>query len=56
MNPKKWQNMFHVTVNENSIAQHVIQIKINVNIKIIISAKETIVGILVHVPVGKASI
>ena len=42
-------------VNANSIVQHVIQIKngiikhVNVNVKIIVSAKEIIVGILAHV-------
>ena len=45
--------MFHVIVNANSIVQHVIQIKkgiikqANVNVKIIISVKKIIVGILV---------
>ena len=46
MKLKQCQNIFHVIVNANSIVQHVIQIKngiikhVNVNIKIIISAKK----------------
>ena len=42
-------------VNANSIVQHVIEIKngiikhVNVNVKIIISAKKIVVGILAHV-------
>ena len=49
-------------VNANSIAQHVIQIKneiikhANVNVKIIISVKKIIVGVLVHVFVRIVSI
>ena len=49
-------------VNENSIVQHAIQIKkgimkhVNVNVKIIVSAKEIIVGILAHAFVRTASI
>ena len=45
--------MFHVIVNANSIVQHVIQIKkgiikqANVSVKIIVSVKKIIVGILV---------
>ena len=27
MKLKKWQNKFHVTINENSIVQHLMQIK-----------------------------
>ena len=56
------KNIFHVILNANSIVQHVIQIKndvrkhVNVNVKIIISAKKIIVGILVHVFVRIASI
>ena len=48
--------------NSNSTVQHVIQIKngiikhVNVNVKIIVSAKEIIVGILAHVFVRIASI
>ena len=44
--------MFHVNVNANSIAQQVIQINngimkhVNVSVKIIVSAKKIIVGIL----------
>ena len=54
MKPKQWQNIFNVIVNENSIVQHAIQIKkgimkhVNVSVKIIVSAKEIIVGILAH--------
>ena len=42
---KKWQNIFHVIVNENSLVQHIIQIKngimkhANLNKKIIAHAK-----------------
>ena len=37
---KKWENMFHVIVNANSVVQHVIQIKnglikhVNVNVQL----------------------
>ena len=49
-------------VNGNSIVQHVIQNKIgiirhvNVNVKIIVSAKKIIVGILAHVFVRMVSV
>ena len=49
-------------VNANSIVQHVIKIKneiikhVNVNVKIIISAKRIIVGLLAHVFVRIANI
>ena len=62
MKLKQWQNIFNVTVNENSIVQHAIQIKngimkhVNVNVKIIVSAKKIIVGILAHAFVRTASI
>ena len=52
---KTMTKIFHVNVNANLIVQHVIQIKngiikhVNVNVKIIISAKKIIVGILAHV-------
>ena len=55
MNLKKWQNMFHAIINANLIVQCVIQIKnetkkhVNVNVKIIVSTKKIIVGILVLV-------
>ena len=55
MELKKWQNMFKVTVNANSMVQYVIQYKhgtikyVNVNTKIFISAKKTVVGILADV-------
>ena len=54
--------MFHIIVNANSTAQHVVQIKngiikhANVNVKIIISAKNIIVGVLAHVFVRIVSI
>ena len=54
---KLQQNIFHATVNAN-----LIQIKngiikhVNVNVKVIISAKNIIVGILVHVFVRIVSI
>ena len=47
--------MFYVIVNANTIVQHVIQIKTgiikhaNVNVKVIVSTKKIIVGILAHV-------
>ena len=56
------QNIFHVIVNANSIVQHVIQIKngiirhVNVNVKIIISVKKIIAGILAYVFVRIVSI
>ena len=52
MKPKQWQNIFHVIVNANSVVQHVIQIKngiidyVIVNVKIVVSIKKNIVGIL----------
>ena len=55
-------HIFHVIVNANSITQHVIQIKnviikyLNVNVKIILSVKNIIVGILAHVFVRIANI
>ena len=55
MNLKNWQNMFHAIINANLIVQHDIQIKnetkkhVNVNVKVIVSRKKSIVGILVHV-------
>ena len=51
-----------MTVSANSIVQHVIKTKngitkhVNVSIKIMISAKETVAGILAHVSVRIASI
>ena len=62
MKLKRWQNIFHVIVNENSIAQNLIKIKngiikhVNANVKIILHAKIVMVGILAHVFVGKVSI
>ena len=62
MKLKQWQNIFRVIVNANSIVQHVIKIKngsikhVNVNVKIITSAKIIIVRILAHVSVQIASI
>ena len=59
---KQWQDIFHVISNANSIVQHVIQIKngiikhVNMNVKIIISAKKIKVGILAHVFVRIVSI
>ena len=55
MKLKQWQNKFHVIVNSNSIVQHVIKIRngtikhVNVNVKIILSGKKIIAGILAHV-------
>ena len=55
MKLKQWQNIFHVIVSTNWIVKHVVQIKngilkhVNVNIKINVSAKKIIVGILAHV-------
>ena len=55
MKLKQWQNIFHVLVNVNSIAEYVIQIKngvikqVNVDVKVIVSAEKVIVGILAHV-------
>ena len=59
---KKWQKIFHVIVNANSIVLHVTQIKngitklVNVNVKTIISAKKIIAGIIAHVFVRIARI
>ena len=55
MKLKQWQNIFFVTVNANSLVQHVIQITngimkhINLSVKVIVSENEIIVGILAHV-------
>ena len=62
MKLRQWQNIIHVIVNANSIVQNVIQIKNgikkhgNKNVKIIISAKKVIVGLLAHVFVRIANI
>ena len=62
MKLKQWQKIFYVIVNANSMVQHIIQIKngiikhVNVSIKIIVSAKKIIVGILVDVCVRIASL
>ena len=62
MKLKQWQNTLHVIVNANSSVQYVIQIKnetikhTNLNVKIIVSAKKIIVGILAHVFVKMVSI
>ena len=63
MEPKQYQNIFHVIINANSIVQHVIQIKnemirrnVDVNVKIIISVKKIKNGILSHALVRIASI
>ena len=59
---KTLANIFHVIVNTNSIEQHVTQISngiikhVNVNVKIIVSAKKIIVVILAHTLVRIASI
>ena len=55
MKLKQWQNIFDLIVNASSIVQHAIQIKngimkhMNVSVKIILSAKKNIAGILAHV-------
>ena len=62
MKPNQQQNIFHVIVNANSTGQYVIQIKngiithVNVNVKIIVSVKTIIVGILAYVFVRLVSI
>ena len=62
MKLKQWRNIFYVIVDANSIVQHLIKIKngitkgVNVNVKIIISVKMIIVGILAHVFVRIPSI
>lgn len=62
MKLKQWQNIFSVTVNANSLVQHVIQITngimkhINLSVKVIVSENEIIVGILAHVFVIIANI
>ena len=62
MKLQQWQNIFHVIVNANSVKKQVIQIKngiiklFNVNLKIIISTKKVIVGILARVFVRTVSI
>ena len=62
MKPQHCLNIFHVIVNANSIAQHVVQIKngiiinANANVKSISRAKKIIVGILPHVFVSTVGI
>ena len=62
MNLNQWQNIFHVIVNANTIVQYVIQIKnaiikhVNVNVKVVVSEKRFIVGILAHAFVRLVSI
>ena len=59
---KAMTEIFNVIVNANSIVQHVTQIKngmiihVNLNVKIIVHAKNIIVGILAHVFVKIASV
>ena len=59
---KAMTEQFSCTVNSNSIVQRAIRIKngiikhVNVNVKIIVSAKKIIVGILAHVFVRVVSI
>ena len=54
MKLKQGQNIYHVFVNANSTVQQVIQIKnviikyVNVKVKIILTPKKIIVGILAH--------
>ena len=61
MKLKQWQNIFHVILNANSIVQYVVQMKkgiiknVNVNIKIIVDAKNVIFGILAQVFVRTVS-
>ena len=62
MKHKQRQNIFHLIVNSNSIEQHVIQIKnritknLNVNVKVIVSTKKIMFGILATVFVKIPSI
>ena len=55
MKLKHWKIIFHVIVDENSILQHVIQIKneiminANVSVEFIARAKEIIPGVLTYV-------
>ena len=62
MNVKQSRNIFHVTVNVNSIVQYGIKIKngiikyVNVSLKIIVNAKEIIVRMPAHASVRITSI
>ena len=62
MKLKQWQNIFPVIVSANWSIQNVIQNKsgmikhVNVNVKIIVSAKAIIAGILAYVFVGMITI
>ena len=62
MKLNQWRNIFQVILNENSIEQHVIQIKhgiikhVNVSVDIILNAKNIIVGVLEHLFVKIVSI
>ena len=55
MKLKQLQNIFHVILNENLIEQHEVQNKngitkhVNGNVKMIISVKKIISGMLAHV-------
>ena len=53
MKLKQWQNMFHVTANENSNG---ITKLVNINVKMVVLSKKIIVGIISHVFVRIASI
>ena len=59
---KQWQNILHVIVNVNLIAQHVILIKneiikhVNVNEEIIVKTKKFIPWVLAHVFARRASV
>ena len=54
MKLKQWLDKFPVIINANTIVQHVIQVKngitkhVNVNLKINVTAKKIMVGILAH--------
>ena len=62
MKLKQWQNIFHVTANEDSIMKYVIQIKngilkhVNVSLKLIVHAKKIVLGIPEHIFVSTAGI
>ena len=62
MKLKQWKDIFHVIANAKSIVQVAIRIRngitepVNVNVKVIVRAKNIIFGILAHVFVRMASI
>ena len=55
MNRKHWQNIYHANVNVNLMEQNAIQIKSEITINVVVSAKsficvkKIVFGILLHI-------